>query len=145
MALRNKQVLFSGPVKCDIYWANLNKENEMSGKFQYDLANLSGAAVAKLSELGVNIRTKGDERGNFLTSKSLYPIKTTDKDGLALDPAILVGNGSKGVAAIRVISGTNSFGDQVFVETQKLQINDLIEYKSEAAEEDATLSEDEAL
>jgi hypothetical protein len=144
MALRNKQTLFQGPVNCEVFWANLNKENEMSGKFQYDLANLSGPAVAKLSELGIKVRNKGDERGDFVTSKSLYPIKTTDKDGLALDPGVLVGNGSKATAAIRVISGENSFGHQVFVETFKLQINDLIEYKSPAAEE-ATLDESGAL
>lgn len=148
MALRNKEILYSGPVKCDIYWANLNRENEMSGKFQVDLSNLSGPAVAKLSELGVKIRTKNDERGNFVTSKSLYPIKATDKDGLALDPAILVGNGSKGVAAIRVVAGDNSFGHQIMVETQKLQVNELIEYSSdgeEAADTDGVLNEETAL
>ena len=147
MALRNKQVLWSGPVKCEIYWANLNKENEKSGKFQYDLANLSGAAVAKLSELGVNILSKTDDpRGNYVTSKSIYPIKATDSDGLAMDPGTLVGNGSKGVAAIRVLSGDNSFGHQVFVETLKLQVNDLVKYESEGSiSDDTVLSEDEAL
>ena len=145
MALRNKQILWSGPLKCDIYWANLTKENDMSNKFQVDLANLSGAAVAKLSELGVNINNKtGDPRNNYVTTKSMYPIKATDKDGLALDQGTIVGNGSKGVAAVRVVSGDNQFGHQVFVECMKLQVNELISYESEG-DSDAPLDAEEAL
>ena len=33
-------------VKAEIMWAFLNKPNEMSGKFQVDLCNLSDKAVA---------------------------------------------------------------------------------------------------
>ena len=49
-----------------------------TGKFGLQLANLSGPAVEKLEELGIEIKQKeGDayERGQFISCSSQYPIQ----------------------------------------------------------------------
>jgi hypothetical protein len=40
-------------IKADIMWAYLNKPNDMSGKFQVDLCNLSDKAAEALQEHGL--------------------------------------------------------------------------------------------
>lgn len=75
-----------------IMWAQLTKENEMSGKFQFDLCSLSDKAVEALEERGIKVRNN-DDKGNFLTYKSKHPIKAYDKDGNEITKPI--GNGSK--------------------------------------------------
>ena len=141
MALKNKQELWKGAVNCDVYWCKHNNADQ-HGKYLYDLANLSGPCVAKLSELGVKILQKGPEVGNYATSKSNYPIKVVNEVGDDMSTAS-IGNGSKATGAIRIISGDNSFGPQIFVETQKLQINELEIY--EAGESSEEISMEDAL
>jgi hypothetical protein len=43
-------------IKCDLYWAQLHKVNDMSGKYQVNLCNLSDAACAALEEMGIEVR-----------------------------------------------------------------------------------------
>jgi len=80
-------------VNADIFWANLSTVNEMSGKYQVDLCNLSEGAVSALEERGINVVNKDDERGFHITAKSKNPIKAYNEAGDELP--VLVGNGSK--------------------------------------------------
>lgn len=133
MALQGKEVLWQGAITGDVFWCAHDRVNAKSNKFQYDLCNLSGPAVAKLSELGANIKQKHEDMGNFVTSKSTYPIKTVNAAGDELT-GTSIGNGSKATAAIKLIKGSNSYGTFVMVETQKLRIDDLVEYHAAAEE-----------
>ena len=64
-------------VEAEVQWAFFNKKNEMSGKFQVDLTNLSDNAVKALQDAGLEPRNREDkpEKGWFITAKSNYEIK----------------------------------------------------------------------
>lgn len=90
-------------IKAKLFWAQLNEPNEMSGKYQVDLAQLSDAAVKELTALGINVNKREDdeyERGHYITCKSTYPIKATNSDGLPIATDIRVGNGSDAIAVV---------------------------------------------
>jgi hypothetical protein len=91
------------PVKfeAEVQWAFFTKKNEMSGKYQVDLTNLSENAVKALTDAGLEPRNREDkpEKGWFITAKSNYEIKPVDKAGNEITDA--VGNGSKAVALIK--------------------------------------------
>ena len=85
-------------IKADIMWAYLTKPNEMSGKYQVDLCNLSEKASEALESMGIDVKTK-EGKGRFITCKSVRPITIYDDGGSILDGSLL-GNGSKGVALV---------------------------------------------
>ena len=62
----------------DIYWANLEKKNEMSGKYQVDLCNLSETAVNALEEMGITLKSnpKKPEMGQYITSGLIILLET---------------------------------------------------------------------
>lgn len=84
-------------IKSDIMWAFLDRQNEMSGRYQVDLCNLSPAAVGALEDLGITVNSK-EGKGFFITCKSTNPIRAY-KDGSELT-GVSVGNGSEGVAVV---------------------------------------------
>ncbi len=91
-------------------WASLSKPNDMSGKFQIDVCNLSDEGVAQLEKQGVtnvHLETKRDDdyepRGHYITMRSnavskagdnLDPPKVVDAKKQPLPRGVLVGNGS---------------------------------------------------
>ena len=97
-------------VKGIAQWASLSKPNDMSGKFQIDVCNLSEADVKQLEGQGVSniheetIRDDDYEpRGHYLTMRSnavskagenLDPPKVVDAKKQPLPRGVLVGNGS---------------------------------------------------
>lgn len=85
-------------IKADIMWAYLTKPNEMSGKYQVDLCNLSDKATAALQDMGLDVKTK-EGKGKYITCKSTRPITIYDDGGSVLDGSVL-GNGSKAVALV---------------------------------------------
>lgn len=85
-------------IKADIMWAFLAKPNEMSGKYQVDLCNLSEKAAQALEEMGLDVKQK-EGKGKFITCKSTKPIMAFDDGGTAIDGSTL-GNGSKAVALV---------------------------------------------
>ena len=127
-------------VKADIMWAQLDKVNEMSGKFQVDLCNLSDAAVAALEEMGITVPEK-EGRGKYITCKSANPIKAFDNDGDEI-VGVKVGNGSKAKAVITAYEWKYKNKKGVSPSIRKLVITDLIEYDSGGA---VDLSDDEVL
>jgi hypothetical protein len=127
-------------VKADIMWAQLDKVNEMSGKFQVDLCNLSDAAVAALEEMGITVPEK-EGRGKYITCKSANPIKAFDNDGDEI-VGVKVGNGSKAKAIITAYEWKYKNKKGVSPSIRKLVITDLIEYGSGGA---VDLSDDEVL
>ena len=85
-------------IKADIMWAYLAKPNEMSGKYQVDLCNLSDKAAEALEDLGIEVKQK-EGKGKFITCKSTRPILAFDDGGTTIDGSTL-GNGSKAVALV---------------------------------------------
>lgn len=85
-------------IKADIMWAYLTKPNEMSGKYQVDLCNLSDKATEALQDMGLEVKTK-EGKGKYITCKSTRPITIYDDGGSIIDGSML-GNGSKAVALV---------------------------------------------
>ncbi len=118
----------SNPIKlkADVMWANLDIRNEMSGKYQVDLCNLSAGAVQALRDMGIEVKNK-DDKGDFITCKSNNPIRAYDSNGLELD-GVSVGNGSKAIAVIGSYAWTFRNKEGVSPSLKKLAITELVTY-----------------
>ena len=121
-------------IQAEIQWAFFDKVNDMSGKFQCDLANLSTAAVEALESIGLVPRKREDkpEKGWFLTVKSNYAIQPFDKEGNEIKD--VVGNGSKAIALIKPYSWKWKNKDGVSASLSKIIITDLIKYNPEGGD-----------
>jgi len=127
-------------VKADIMWAYLNKPNELSGKYQVDLCNLSDKAAKALEEMGLEIKQK-EGKGNYITCKSTRPIVAFDDGGSAIDGGIL-GNGSKAVALVGSYEWAYQRKKGVSPALRKLVITELVQYNGVGEDE---LTTDELL
>lgn len=85
-------------IAATVYWACFDHLNEYTNKYQVDLANLSDKAVDALEGLGIAVNNKGDDRGNFITTKSNNVIRPDFSCDVV--PLNAVGNGSTATAAI---------------------------------------------
>jgi hypothetical protein len=89
-------------VQAEIMWAFLDTPNQLSGKYQVDLCNLSKEAIQTIESMGCNVRKKADqpEKGFFITAKSANkPIKAFDVNKQPIEGKIA--NGSKCVALLK--------------------------------------------
>lgn len=119
-------------VQADIMWAFLDTPNNLSGKYQVDLCNLSKEAIQALEAMGINVRKKSEqpEKGFFVTAKSAnFPIKVEDDKGNPITAK--VGNGSRGIALIKPYKYTYQKKEGVGAGISKLTITSLIEYTGE--------------
>lgn len=123
-------------IQAEVMWAFFDKPNEMSGKFQADLCNLSDGAVKALEEMGLAPRKREDkpEKGWFLTVKSNYAIQPYDNDGKEIKE--IVGNGSKAVALIKPYSWKWKNKEGVSASLAKIVITDLVKYNEDSAAPD---------
>ena len=126
------------PVKfeAEVQWAFFTKKNEMSGKYQVDLTNLSENAVKALTDAGLEPRNREDkpEKGWFITAKSNYEIKPVDKSGNEITD--IVGNGSKAVALIKPYEWSWKNKKGVSPSLVKIIITDLQVYNADQAVEE---------
>lgn len=117
-------------IKCDLYWAQLNKMNDMSGAYQVNLCNLSDAAVAALEEMGISVLEDSEKKadmGRYITCKSKNrPIKAFDVDGDEITENI--GNGSKAKALVGPYEWTYKNKKGISPTLSKLVVTDLVEY-----------------
>ena len=117
-------------IKCDIYWAQLNKINEMSGAYQVNLCNLSDAAAEALEEMGLSVNQDSEKKadmGKYITCKSKNkPMKAFDVDGDEITEDI--GNGSKAKALVGTYDWTYKNKKGVSASLIKLVVTDLVEY-----------------
>ena len=122
--------------EAEVQWAFFNKKNEMSGKYQVDLTNLSENAVKALTDAGLEPRNREDkpEKGWFITAKSNYEIKPVDKAGNEITDA--VGNGSKAVALIKPYEWSWKNKKGVSPSLVKIIITDLQVYNADQAVEE---------
>lgn len=113
-------------IKCDIYWAQLTKMNDMTGKYQVNLCNLSDEAVKALENAGLSVGNKED-MGNFILCKSNIPLKAFDTDNQEISG--LIGNGSKAKAVVRPYDWVYKNKKGKSPSLLKLVITDLVSYE----------------
>lgn len=114
-------------VNATVFWANLKQVNELSGKFQVDLGELSAAAVDAIEQRGITVAQK-DEQGQYITCKSKNPIKAYNTAGDEI--TVAVGNGSKAKAVLSHYDWTFQKKKGRSPSIIKLIITDLEEYES---------------
>ena len=116
-------------LKADVYWAKLNRKNEMADAYTVDLCNLSDKAVAALEDMGISVQEnieKKPEQGKYITCKSQRPIKAFDPDNEEIVED--VGNGSKAICMIGSYAWTYKNKKGVSPSLKKLVVTDLVEY-----------------
>lgn len=121
-------------ISADVMWAYMDRPNEMSGKYQIDLCQLSDAAVNALEGMGITVRQKED-KGYFITCKSNNPIRAYATNGDTLE-GISIGNGSKAVAMITPYSWKYQKKEGVSPSLRKLTINELVTYEGNESVDD---------
>jgi hypothetical protein len=125
-------------VKATVMWCFHNKPNEMSGKFQMDLCNLSDNAVKALESLGLDVRKREDkpEKGFFITCKSTVPMKVFDAGGNDLNN-VAIGNGSTATAVVGAYAWSWKNKSGTSATLTKLVVDNLVAYDAAEAEEAA--------
>lgn len=121
-------------IKADVFWCQHDKVNDMSGKFQLNLCNLSDAAVAALEQMGISVQIGEDKKadmGKYITCKSEKPIRVYDTDGDEIDKETQIGNGSKAKALVGSYDWTYKNKKGVSPALRKLIITDLVEYATD--------------
>ena len=116
-------------IKADVYWACLNRKNELADAYTVDLCNLSDKAVAALEDMGISIQENAEkkpEQGKYITCKSQRPIKAFDADGDEINED--VGNGSKAVCMIGAYQWSFKAKKGVSPSLAKLVITDLVAF-----------------
>lgn len=120
-------------IKAKLFWAQLNEPNEMSGKYQVDLCNLSFQAVKELKDAGITVNNRADdqyERGDYITCKSTYPIKAIDGDGVPFSTDVRIGNGSEAIAVVDTYDWKFKGKSGKSPSLTTLAITDLIAYEA---------------
>lgn len=128
-------------IKADIMWAFLDRKNDMSGKYQVDLCNLTDPAVQALESMGLAVRFK-DGKGNFITCKSNNTIIPHGKDGDTLE-GVAIGNGSKAVALVGAYEWSWKNKQGVSPSLKKLVIEEIVSYEGVSTSPDS--DDDEVL
>lgn len=113
-------------IKAEVMWAFLNKPNEMSGKYQVDLCNLSDKAVSALEDMGIEVKTK-EGKGAYVTCKSTRPIAAYDDGGTLIEGDIL-GNGSKAAVIISPYAWSFKGKKGVSPSLRKMVVTELVPY-----------------
>lgn len=121
-------------------WAQMNKINDLSGKYQVNLCNLSDAAVEALEGMDIEVREK-EGMGKYITCKSAKPMKAYDTDGDEITEDI--GNGSKSKAIISSYEWKYKNKKGVSPSLKKLVITELVEYGE--GKGGSSLNDDEVL
>tara|TARA_B110000259_G_C14018237_1_gene402125 strand:+ start:603 stop:1019 length:417 start_codon:yes stop_codon:yes gene_type:complete len=116
-------------INADVFWAQLDKVNDMSNKYQVNLCNLSDGAAAALESMGLSIQEGTDKKadmGKYITCKSNKPIRAFDTDGEELHT--LIGNKSRCKALVSTYEWTYKNKKGSSPSLMKLVITDLIEF-----------------
>ena len=125
-----KQAVIEGVLE----WAHLQpgKPNELSGKYQVDVCQLTPAAVKKLKGLGLEIQDgskKGKpEKGHYVTPKATRPVTIVDSKKTTFEGAERIGNGTKAKVAVRAFPYNFKGKEGIGCGLQAIQIIDLDEY-----------------
>ena len=123
-------------IKATVMWCFHNKPNEMSGKFQVDLCNLSDNTVKALESLGLEVRKREDkpEKGFYITCKSTVPMKVFDANGSDLTN-VAIGNGSTATAVVGAYSWSWKNKKGTSASLTKLVVDSLVAYDAPESEE----------
>ena len=125
-------------IKATVFWAELNKRNQFSDKYQVVLGELSKPAAVALEEMGIEVKDKGDEKGLHIVTKSNYPIPAYTDEGGVIDDRTLIGNGSKAVASIGYYDWNFKGNSGRSPTVNRLVVTDLLAYSDDGGDVDVS-------
>jgi hypothetical protein len=131
----NKKFVLTGKA----FYLQARRPNELSGKYQMDLA-IDAETASKLRSIGIDVKNKGDSRGDHVTLKASAENKdgstrsgpkVLDADKNEIPEDILVGNGSdvKVVSHVYEWKFKGKSGTSLGLDT--VQVTNLIPYVSQ--------------
>lgn len=120
---------------CELRWAFLKTPNDLSGKHQVDLVNLSKENSRILKDAGIEVRDgAAKDAGDYITAKSNIPVRCVDATKNPMSEEIKIGNGTVGNVLINPYDWKFKGKEGVGAGLQAIQVVDLIEYKGGAAD-----------
>jgi hypothetical protein len=129
-------VLAVNDIEGTLYWPFLRtfntKFNADNTKYQVDMGNLSKKAVKVLTEMGIEVRNKSDEKEDFITVRSKFHVAVLDEDGDEID-ATKVGNGTKASVKVQAYN-TMGFPDRVFNGMGDITVTSLVTYNASSGD-----------
>lgn len=114
------------------YWANVFTMNKLSNKFQVNIGNLDEKSKDILKKVGLTLKDKGDEMGEYLIAKSMYVPRVVDSKNRRISPDTHIGNGSKINVKIKPYhyKSPNTGATGVGAGLQAIQVIELVEYEN---------------
>lgn len=128
------------------YYCRPNRLDDLSGKYQMDLGNLEDRMVKAFQNFGIKVKfdTKNapghpDHKGYFVTPKSETPVSVVDMGGNEIPTNLLVGNGSKVIAGLRIAPYTfgNKRGHKLV--WLGLKVQELVKYDPDKANKEKAM------
>lgn len=116
-------------IKAVMYWPFLNHKTD-DGKYQVDLCHLSPKAVKALTDLGITVKNKEDDREDFITCYSQYPIRVKSAEDGEDMTHYSIGNGTTCIAGIGTYEWTYKGKSGVSPAIGEVKIVDLVEYSA---------------
>lgn len=123
----------------ELYWASVHNVNDLSGKYQVDLANLTPSQIEACEGDDLSVRTNDTkpEMGTFITAKSKYPILVVDKDGNQITDN--VGNGSRADVIWDTYSWKFKNKTGTSMSIKKIVVTELVGYEVDESEVEEVL------
>lgn len=122
------------PVKVagKLFWSSFMSEhnkhfNEDNTKYECTLGGLSDKATQALTELGIKVKSKDTDQGNYIVGKSKFIFEPVDTDGKAIDPKT-IGNGTEAWALVTSYRHKMSSKFGAAPSIKKLVITKLVKY-----------------
>lgn len=118
-------------IRATVAFPNFERVDSFSEKYSVQFANLSEAAVEKLEELGISIAEKEDDkygRGQYITSKSKFPIIPVDANGNSFEGQTQqIGYGSIVKATIKPVPYTMGGRSGVTPRVVRVEVEELVQ------------------
>jgi hypothetical protein len=134
----------SNVLRGEIFWPCLRKPNDLSGKIQYDLGNMDADSLKLLKAHGIPTKTKGDDRGAFITVKGSpeYPPKVMDSQRNPLSEPVSLGNGTKVKVPFKTYEWTFKGKSGTGVGIGEIMVLKMVTYQGSGDGDDALAEED---
>lgn len=114
-----------------IMWAHLDKENEMSGKYQLDICQLDDADAKLLEAAGLDVKEGGEKKpthGRYVTPKATRQVTVVDANKDAWDDLGNIGNETEAKVCIRAYDYNYNGKKGVAAGLQAVQVLNHVKY-----------------
>lgn len=120
-------------IKGTLFYAHIKEPNN-KGKFpthKYEVSiSVSDTWKKALENLGVDVKNKNNELGNFVRCKSTYKPTVIDPEGNEMLEPPLIGNGSTAMITVSLYDNKAPQGGDKCLGFSKVELLDLVQYEA---------------